>query len=87
MKYTVEELKEFIKNVKNPYDDLSKEENINRILEMIERCITQYPEWVDEPGQDRYYSTQLILHKSQMLLVKEGLEILKSSMESEKYYG
>ena len=79
--YTVEEFKEFVKNIKNPYDELSKEERINQILEMIERCMTEYPEWVDEPGNDRHYSTQLILHKSQMTLVKEGLEKLLSDLK------
>jgi len=59
-------------------DKLSKEEKINQILEMIERCMIEYPEWIDEPGQDRYYATTLLLHKSQILLVKEGLEILKT---------
>lgn len=78
MKYNTEELKEFIKNVKNTYDELSKEEKINQILEMIEIRMTDYPKWVDEPGNDRYYATQLLLHKSQMLLVKEGLEALKN---------
>lgn len=57
-------------------DRLSKEAKINQILEMIERCMAQYPKWINEPEQDRYYSVPLILHKSQMRFVKEGLEKL-----------
>jgi len=76
MKFKREELEDFIKRVESMSSEFSKEEKINQILKMIERCMTEYPEWIDEPGQDRYYATTLVLHKSQMLLVKEGLEKL-----------
>ena len=76
MKIKIEELKDLIRNIKNMDDELSIEQKIDRILETIERHMTEYPEWIDEPGNDRYYAIPLYLHKSQMLLVKEGLEIL-----------
>ena len=78
MKHKIEELKDVIKNIENADDGLSKEQKIDKILEEIERCMVRYPEWVDKPGQDRYYAVALILLKSQMLLVKEALEKLKN---------
>ena len=78
MKHKIEELKDVIKNIENADDELSKEQKIDKILEEIERCMVRYPEWVDKPGQDRYYAVALILHKSQMTLVKEALEKLKN---------
>lgn len=81
MKFKKEELEDFVKDIENMDNELSKEKKINRILEMIERSLTEYPEWVDEPGQDRYYAATLFLHKSQMLLVKEGLENLLGNLK------
>ena len=78
MKHKIEELKDVIKNIENADDELSKEQKIDKILEEIERCMVRYPEWVDKPGQDRYYAVALILLKSQMTLVKEALEKLKN---------
>jgi len=78
MKHKIEELKDVIKDIESVGDGLSKEQKIDKILEEIEKCMTRYPEWVDEPGNDRYYAVALILLKSQMLLVKEALEKLKN---------
>ena len=76
MKHNIKELKDVIKDIESMDDGLSKEEKINRILEMIKKCMPTYPYWVDKPGQDRYYAVPLYLHKSQILLIKEGLEKL-----------
>ncbi len=78
MKHTIEELKDVIKDLENTGDELSKEQKIDEILEEIEKCMVRYPEWVDKPGNDRYYAVALILLKSQMTLVKEALEKLKN---------
>lgn len=78
MKHKIEELKDAIKDIEKTDDELSKEQKIDKILEEIERCMVRYPEWVDKPGNDRYYGVALILFKSQMLLVKEALEKLKN---------
>lgn len=78
MKHKIEELKDSIKDIEKTDDELSKEQKIDKILEEIERCMVRYPEWVDKPGNDRYYGVALILFKSQMLLVKEALEKLKN---------
>jgi hypothetical protein len=78
MKFKKEELEDFIKDIENTDNELSKEQKIDKILEKIERCMARYPEWVVKPGNDRYYGMELILFKSQMLLVKEALEKLKN---------
>ena len=78
MKHKIEELKDAIKDIENADNELSKEQKIDKILEEIERCMVRYPEWVDKPGNDKYYGMALILFKSQMLLVKEALEKLKN---------
>ncbi len=62
-------------------EELTKNQQIDNILEEIEKCMVRYPEWVTKPGQDRYYAVALILCKSQMTLVKEALEKFKNEDE------
>ena len=78
MKHKIDELKDVIDDIENADNELSKEQKIDKILDEIERCMVRYPEWVDKPGNDRYYGMALILFKSQMLIVKEALEKLKN---------
>ena len=51
-------------------EDTQKE----HICKLIDECLSRYPEWVDKPGQDKYYAVALILTKSEMLLLRKCLE-------------
>lgn len=62
-------------------EELTKNQQIDNILEEIEKCMVRYPEGDNKPELDRFYAVALPLCKSQMTLVKEALEKFKNEDE------
>ena len=58
--------------------DSDKQKKVDSILNRIDYNLTRYPQWSDDPEQDKYYGTTLVLTKSEILIVKEALENLKT---------